>query len=104
MFLGSGFVTFFTEGFVAVKLAIESFNHPIPRVEAGGWDDGYEMVCLHGALGEQGFANGAQVQLARASRLGVDAVFDIRCFDAFIFYRPLGAAQGRHDEGVFTAT
>jgi len=60
------------------------------------------MVCLHLALGEQGFANGAQVQLARSSRLGVDAVLDVGCSNSFIFYRPLGAAQGRHDEGVFS--
>ena len=97
-------MTFFTEWFVAVKLAVESFDDVIPAIEAGERDDWLQVVGVHLALGEQGFANGAQVQLARSSRLGVDAVFDIRCFDAFIFYRPLGAAQGRHDEGVFSAT
>ncbi len=93
-------MTLFTEGFVSVKLTVESFDNAIPRVEACGWDDGDEVVCLHGRLWKQGFANGAQVQLARASRLGIDSVFDVGCFDSFILDRPLGAAQGRHYEGV----
>ena len=87
-------MAFFTEGFVAVKLTIESFNNSIPRVESRNRYDGGKVVCLHLALGEQGFANGAQVQLARASRLGVDAVFDVGCFDTFILDRPLSPAQG----------
>lgn len=90
------------EWFISIKFAVEPFNDVIPAIETREWDDWLQVVCVHLALGEQGFASGAQVQLTRASRLGIDTVFDVSRFDALIFDRPLSPPQGRHDEGVKT--